>query len=59
MINIGEWLRGGWFDGYLVPEGFEFVDEAAFACFRVVDAAGEVVRTKVAVGAGLGQHIAR
>ena len=54
---MGGWLRGGWFEGDLVPEGFEFVDEPAFPCFRAVDAAGEVVRTEVAVGGGLGQHM--
>jgi hypothetical protein len=33
MIDIGERLRGGGFDSDLVPEGFELVDESAFACF--------------------------
>ena len=54
---LSEWLRGGWFEGDLVPEGFEFVDESAFPCFRVVGAAGEVVRAQVAVGGGLGQYM--
>src|SRR5689334_1568890 len=53
----GGWLHGGWFEADLVPEGFEFVDEPTFPCFRAVDAAGEVVRAQVAVGGGLGQHM--
>ena len=57
MIDVGERLRGGGFDGDLVSEGFELVDEPAFPCFRAVDAAGEVVRAEVAVGGGLGQHM--
>ena len=40
-----------------MSEGFELTDEATFACSWAVDAAGEVVRTEVAVGAGLGQHM--
>ena len=33
------------------------MDEPAFTCFGTVDAAGEVVRAKVAVGGGLGEHM--
>ena len=40
---------GGWCDGDLVSHGLQVVDQSAFACFGVV-AAGEVVRTQVAVG---------
>src|SRR3954454_8093073 len=57
MIDIGERLRGGGFDSDLVPEGFELVDESAFACFGAVEAAGEVVRAQVAVGGSLGQDV--
>ncbi len=57
MINIGDRLCGGGFDGDLVSKSFEFTDESAFACFGVVDAAGEVVRAKVAVGRGFGEYM--
>ena len=57
MIDIGDRLPGGRFEVDLVSEGFEFADEPAFACFGVVDAAGEVVRAKVAVGRGLGKYM--
>jgi hypothetical protein len=50
------WLGGG-FEGDLVSEGFEFVDELACTCLGTVDAAGEVVRAEVAVGGGLGEHM--
>jgi hypothetical protein len=50
VIDIGDRLRGGRFDGDLVPEGFKFADEPAFAGAGVVDAAGEIVRAEVAVG---------
>ena len=43
VIDIGDRLRGGGFDGDLVPECFEFADESAFAGVGVVDAAGEIV----------------
>lgn len=57
MIDIGDRLRGGGFDGDLVPEGLEFADEPTFAGVGVVDAAGEIVRAEVAVCGGLGQHM--
>jgi hypothetical protein len=57
VINIGDRLCGGGFDGDLVSEGLEFADEPAFACFGVVDAAGEVVRAEVAVGRGFGEYM--
>jgi hypothetical protein len=57
VINIGDRLGHGGFDGDLVSEGFEFADEPALACFGVVDAAGEVVRAQVVVGRGLGEHM--
>src|SRR5690349_3607023 len=50
-------LRDGGFEGDLVSEGFELADEPTFACLLTIDAAGEVVRTEVAVGAGFGQHM--
>jgi hypothetical protein len=51
VISSGDRLRGGGFKGDFVSEGFEFADEPAFAGVGVIDAAGEVVRAKVAVGA--------
>jgi hypothetical protein len=33
----GDQLRGVGFDGDLVTEGFEFMDESAFAGFGIVD----------------------
>jgi hypothetical protein len=57
VIDIGDRLRGGRFDGDLVPEGFKFADEPAFAGAGVVDAAGEIVRAEVAVGGVLGEHM--
>ena len=57
MIDVGERLRGGGFDGDLVPEGFELVDESTLAYFGAVEAAGEVVRAEVAVGGALGEHM--
>ena len=57
MIGIGDRLRDGGFDGDLVPECFKFADELAFAGVGVVDAAGEIVRAKVAVCGGPGQHM--
>ena len=42
MIACGEWLRGGGFEGDLVPEGFELADEVALAGFGV-GGAGEVI----------------
>ncbi len=57
MIDAGDRLRGGGFDGDFVSEGFEFADEAALADFGVVDAAGEVVRAEVAVGGGVEKHM--
>ena len=53
----GELWLGGGFQGDFLAEGFEFADEAAFAGFGVVEAAGEVVRAEVAVGGGLGEHM--
>ena len=55
--RCGDRLRDGGFEGDLVSERFELADEATFACSWAVDAASEVVRAKVAVGAGLGQHM--
>jgi hypothetical protein len=57
VIDAGDRLRGVGFDGELVSEGFEFVNEPAFAGVGTVDAAGEVVRAEVAVGGGLGEHM--
>jgi hypothetical protein len=57
VIDVGDRLRGGGFEGDLVSEGFEFADEPAFPCFRAIDAAGEVVGAQVAVGGVLGEHM--
>ena len=53
----GSTLRSGrWCDGDLVSHGLQVVDQSAFACFGVV-VAGEVVRTQVAVGGTVVQHM--
>ena len=57
VIDAGDRLRGVGFDGDLVAEGFEFVDESALAGVGVVEAAGEVVRAEVAIGGGLSEHM--
>src|SRR5882762_1920379 len=57
VIGIGDPLGGVGFEGDFVSEGFEFVDESAFAGVGVVDTSGEVVGAQVAVGAGLGEDM--
>lgn len=57
MINIGERLGGGRFDGDLVSEGFEFADESPLTGIGTVDTTGEVIRAEIAVGGGLGEHM--
>ena len=57
VIDIGDQLCGGGFDGDLVTECFEFADASACLCLRAIDAAGEVVRAQVAVGGGLGEYM--
>jgi hypothetical protein len=47
-------LRGGGFEGDLVAEGFELVDESAFAGVGMVDTAGEVIGAEFAVCGGFG-----
>ena len=40
-----------------MAEGFELADELMFTGVGSVDAAGEVVRTEVVVGGGLGENV--
>jgi hypothetical protein len=42
VIDVGDRLCGGGFEGDLVPEGFEFADEVALTHLGVIGAAGEV-----------------
>lgn len=57
VIDASDRLRGVGFDGDLVSEGFEFVNESAFTGVGTVDTTGEVVRAEVTVGGGLSEHM--
>ena len=53
MINIGDRLRGGRFDGDFVSVGFQFADESTFACV------GTELGADVGVGAAAQAHSVR
>ena len=50
MVNVGESLRGGGFDCYLLAEGFDLADQVALAGFGVV-VQDEVISAQILIGA--------
>ena len=56
MVNVGESLRGGGFDCYLLAEGFELADQVALAGFGVV-VQDEVISAQILIGAVVGQQV--